>query len=54
MKLTMMMLANKLCGLLELCEDGEFVDRCVEAVACNSPFPENEMFEMMCADIEEG
>ena len=54
MKLTMMMLANKLCGLLERCDDGDFVDRVVDAVACNLPFSEDELLEMHCADFEEG
>ena len=53
MKLTMMMLANKLCSLLELCEDWDFVDRVVNAVACNTPFSEDELLEMQCADFEE-
>lgn len=30
-------LANRLCELLDLCDDGDFVDRVCSAVCCNDP-----------------
>lgn len=37
MKIEIARLANRLCELLELCDDADFVDMVCSAVACNYP-----------------
>ena len=37
MKYEIAKMANRLCELLDLCDDAEFVDMVCSAVACNDP-----------------
>ena len=37
MKIEIVRLANRLCELLELCDDADFVDMVCSAIACNNP-----------------
>lgn len=43
MKYKIARLANKLCELLDLCNDADFVDMVCSAVACNDPIDLNEI-----------
>lgn len=45
MKVEIARLANRLCELLELCDDSDFVDMVCSAVACNAPIDIEEIGE---------
>ena len=45
MKIEIARLANRLCELLELCDDADFVDKVCSAVACNDPIDVDEIEE---------
>nr|DAG30822.1 MAG TPA: hypothetical protein [Caudoviricetes sp.] len=45
MKVEIVRLANRLCELLDLCNDADFVDMVCSAVACNDPIDIDEIKE---------
>lgn len=45
MKAEIARLANRLCELLDLCEDADFVDMVCSAIACNDPIDIEEIEE---------
>lgn len=45
MKVEIARLANRLCELLNLCDDADFVDMVCSAVACNNPIDAKEIEE---------
>ena len=45
MKVEIARLANRLCELLDLCDDADFIDMVCSAVACNDPIDVDEIEE---------
>ena len=45
MKHEIVRLANRLCELLDLCDDADFIDMVCSAVACNDPIDIEEIGE---------
>ena len=45
MKYEITKMANRLCELLEFCDDADFVDMVCSAVACNDPIDLDEIEE---------